>query len=246
MKNLTKLIIALMLVSLTVVGCTNQSSTANDDQNNAEDSEMIAESTPGVQNKVFENEYVKALKVSLEPNQHIPWHEGGPRLVYSLTDYSIRFAEDPDDTTTKEESFQKKEVHWHTESVHKVENTGNSVAEFMIFMRKPATFPESAKYTSQSNVENVQPKGTEVLLENNAVHVTKVMLSSGEKAPMHVGTKRLIYSLSDYTITYNSPDQAATKKSYNKGDVHWHEGGEHAVENTGNKPAKFLVMEFKK
>jgi len=246
MKNLKTVFFALSLVSMTMIGCTNKSGTANDDQNSGEDSEMIAESTPGVQDKVFENEYIKAFKVSLDPNQHLPWHEGGPRLVYSLTDYSIRFAEDPDDTTTKEESFKKEEVHWHTESVHRVENTGNNVAEFMIFMREPGSFPESAEYAAQTNVENVKPKDTDEVLENNAVHVMKVTLSPGEKAPMHVGTKRLIYSLSDYTITYNKPNQEAEEQSYEMGDIHWHDGGEHAVKNSGENPAKFLVMEFKK
>jgi len=73
-------IITLLLVALTFLSCTNSSDTSSDQQ-----PEMVDENLEGVEETVFENEYVQALEVSLEPDQRLPWHEGGPRVVYSLT-----------------------------------------------------------------------------------------------------------------------------------------------------------------
>lgn len=112
-------------------------------------------------------------------------------------------------------------------------------------MRKPSSIPDGSDITTESDVEEVKPSHTNTLLENNAVKVMKIKLASGEKVPMHVGTKRVVYSLSDHIVRFNKPDQSAEKQSFDTGGVHWHEGGEHSVENTGDKPAEFLVMEFK-
>jgi len=116
----------------------------------------------------------------------------------------------------------------------------------MVFMRKPGSFPEEADFSTQSDVEETKPTDTDILLENDAVKVINVQLAPDEKAPMHLGTRRLVYSLSDYTVTFNKPDQSAEAQNFEKGDIHWHEGGEHSVENTGDEPAEFLVIEYKK
>ena len=137
-------------------------------------------------------------------------------------------------------------MHWHDQNVHTVENIGESKAEFLVFMRKPASFPDQADITTEMDVQDEIPSHTSVLHENDAVKVVEVALPEGEKAPTHTGTKRLIYSMNDYTIQFDTPDRSGTERSFTEGDVHWHEGGKHSVNNVGENPAEFLVLEFKK
>ena len=195
---------------------------------------------------VFENEYVKALEVTLGANQQVPWHEGGPRIIYSKSDYSVRFVKSPDDTTTTMNEFSEGDVHWHDQNIHSVENSGSSTAEYMVFMRKSPTFPDDTETTTQGDVAEVESEFTNVLLENDAVKVINVELAPGDETPLHVGARRLVYSLSDYGVTFNKPDQSAENQDFAAGDIHWHEGGEHSVENTGDTTAEFLMVEFKK
>ncbi|MDR9366892.1 MAG: hypothetical protein RI575_16270 [Balneolaceae bacterium] len=85
-----------------------------------------------------------------------------------------------------------------------------------------------------------------VLIKNDAVKEIQVTLSYGENAPMHTGTKRLIDSINVYMIRFNTPNTPGEELNYTEGDVHWHEGGRHSVNNIGDNPAEFLVVEFKK
>ncbi|NBC64977.1 MAG: hypothetical protein GVY07_04850 [Bacteroidetes bacterium] len=191
-------------------------------------------------------ERVQVLKADIQAGQQLPWHEGGPRVIYSLTDYTIRMKKNPDDTTTQRTTLSEGDVHWHDQNVHTVENIGDTKAEFLVFMRKPASFPEKTDVTTESDVQDEVPSDTNVLLENDAVKVIQVTLSSGEKVPMNTGTKRVIYSMNNYTIRFDTPDTPGEEHSFTEGDVHWHEGGRHSVNNIGDNPAEFLVVEFKK
>jgi hypothetical protein len=62
---------------------------------------------------------------------------------------------------------------------------------------------------------------------------------------MHAGINRIIYSLSDYDIKYDSGKDGSRNETFNQGDVHWHDACRHALENTGQTEAKFLVVGFK-
>ena len=150
------------------------------------------------------------------------------------------------DTVSRQNTLHKDEVHWHAQNAHTLVNAGRNAAEFLVFMRKPGSFPDKSTLDTKSDVEEVEPSSTNILLENDAVKVIKVELSQDEKIPMHVGTKRVIYSLSNYTAAFKKPDESAEKQSFKQGDVHWHDGGEHSVKNMGDSPAAFLVVEFKK
>lgn len=235
---------AIIIFSLCIYSCNTNSGNKDRGESAASEAQLLNENNQGVEEVLLENKDVKVLKASLQPGQQLPWHQGGPRVIYSLSDYSIRFKKITDDTLVN--ALRKGEVHWHDQNIHKVENVGNAQAEFLILMRKPSSLPDGSDITTESDVEEVKPSHTNTLLENNAVKVMKIKLASGEKAPMHVGTKRAVYSLSNYTVTFSKPGQSAEEQSFDMGDVHWHEGGEHSVENTGDKPAEFLVIEFKK
>ena len=226
------------LLALFAYGCVE--STENENQ-----SEVAVEDVTVSEKMVFENDYVMAMDVTLNPNQQIPWHEGGARVIYSDSDYTVRFMQTPDDTVSTTNEFTEGDVHWHEQNPHSVVNTGSSTAEFMVFMRKPSTFPEDTDLTTQSDVEEVESESANEVMENEAVKVIKVSLAPGEQTPLHVGTKRAIYSLNNYDVRFNKPDETAENNQFEEGDVHWHEGGEHEIENTGDSTAEFLMVEFK-
>jgi len=234
-----------IVLFLILVGCSKQSDNSGSNHQSEHQSEVIDKNIQSIEDTIFENEYIHVFKCSIKPGQQLPWHNGGSRLIYSESDYSIRFKKNPTDTVIIQNNLKKGEVHWHEKSSHTVENIGNTTAEFVIFMRKPASLPELTINNVHSDVEDVKSQETNVLLQNDFVKAIKVNLSPGVAKPMHVGTTRIVYSLTDYSIKFTKSDQPSQSQKFSVGDVHWHQGGEHAVENTGASDAEFLIIEFK-
>ena len=83
---------------------------------------------------VVENEHVRITDVTLPPGAAQTPHHGLNRLVYSLSDYSIRYTSDRLDDV--EGSFASGEAHWHEADEHAVENIGTTEARFVIFQFK--------------------------------------------------------------------------------------------------------------
>lgn len=80
--------------------------------------------------------------------------------------------------------------------------------------------------------------------ENEYIKVTEFMLKPGDKLPLHKGDPRAIYALSNFKIKWTEGDQVS-EKEWKKGDVHWHDALEHAVENIGDTDANYLVVSRK-
>lgn len=239
MTNL-KLYITIIFSSALLIACSDTQE--NNVQTN--DTDIIEEDMTGVEETVHENEYAKALEVMLEPGQQVPWHEGGPRVIYSQSDYSVRFLKNPEDTTSMMNQFSEGDIHWHNQNTHSVVNTGSTAVEYMVFMRTSTNLPDSSTEMSQKHLMDVQPGVATVELENDSTQVIHVELAAGEEIPLHTGTKRFVYSLSDYDIAFNDPNEENQNRSFETGDVHWHEGGQHSIENTGDTTAEFLLIEF--
>jgi len=236
-----------LMIFLFLSACTGGNTPENEQEPTADtEKEITNESLSGVEQSLLENDHVNVLKVTLKPEESLPWHRGGPRVIYSASDYSVRFKQNPDDKTSQQESFKKGELHWHSKNTHSVKNTGSTKAEFIVFMRKPGSFPEQADYSAKSDLAEEMPDDADVVLENEAVKVINVTLDGGQEVPMHQGVKRLVYSLKDYSLRFNTPNDEAEKQDFEAGDVHWHEGGAHAIENTGDETAEFLLIKFKK
>ena len=111
--------------------------------------------------------------------------------------------------------------------------------------------PEKDKPSEEIVVKTVSPvvlfenDFAEAIFDNNDFRITKVYLSTGESIPMHSGISRIIYSLSDYDLKYESDTEGKLEKQFNSGDIHWHEACQHALENAGETEATFLVVSYK-
>lgn len=191
----------------------------------------------------FETGYAHVHRVNLPAGEAIAPHEGGPRVIYSLGNYALSFETDG---TTTDRTFESGTVHDHEGGVHAVENTGDQPASFIAFERVDGELPEASP--SGETIDAVtMPDGAthEVLLNNDRVTVHRIALEPGTSLPSHYGFPRIIYALSDYTVTFVDPETGErTEKSLSTGDLHDHDPGMHAVENTGDQRAEYLVVAF--
>lgn len=198
---------------------------------------------------LHETAYAEVHRVDLPPGARLTPHEGGERAVYSLNAYTLRFEAEGD--TVAERSFESGEVHYHPSGVHAAdtpENVSDETASFVIFERVEGSLPTTPSADGETLDAVTIPEGAtrDVRLENDDFTVHHITLESGASLPPHFGPARVVYSLTDYTLTFvDSDSDTRSERSFAEGDLHDHEAGRHAVENTGDQPAEYLVVAFK-
>jgi quercetin dioxygenase-like cupin family protein len=239
MKTSIKYFFSLVALAFLLTSCGNQEEQAAQDTD--EDTAVPMEVSPEV---IFENDYARVVKVTLEPGASLAAHEGEQRVIYSLSDYSIDWVEQGKDEGTK--SWKTGDVHFHQAGQHSAKNNGNATAEWLAFVKKDAELPDCSENTEEQDVNSVAPDGVAKLsFDNEVFRITEVTLPPGASIPMHSGVNRVVYSLSDYQTLYEAGDEGKEEKSFKKGDVHWHDACLHALENIGETEAKYLVVSYK-
>lgn len=230
-----KLALSLVLAALLMFACTPK-----------EKEEVVADivaAAPDMAQLIFENDFVKAVEFSLQPGQALPLHKGGPRVVYSLSDYRIMWTEG---SQSLEKEWLRGQAHWHEALDHAVENIGDTEARYLVVTRLDAELPETWEYDLDQDAASADEAHALMVFENDHVRVIEVKIPAGEAQPLHHGLNRLIYSLSDYAIKYTSDRTAEKEVSFAAGDAHWHGADEHAVANIGETDAHFLIFVLKK
>jgi len=79
---------------------------------------------------LYDDANFRVTEISLDPGESIPEHRGMNRIIYSLSDYTIRYRSDKSEVSEK--SYSKGEAHWHEGCQHSVENTGTTEARFLV------------------------------------------------------------------------------------------------------------------
>lgn len=189
----------------------------------------------------LQNEYVDVHRVALPAGASIEPHEGGPRVVYSLGSYTLRFERDG---AAETQSFEAGDVHYHDGGVHAVENTGSEEASFIVFERSDTALPTTQAQDDTPVPTPGEGATDEVIFDNAFAEVHRVTLQPGAQLPPHRGYARALYSLSGYTVTFTGED-GTRQQSFEEGEAHYHDPGDHTVENAGDTVAEFLVVEFK-
>jgi hypothetical protein len=198
---------------------------------------------PDLASLIFENDYVRVAEFTLEPGDALPLHHGGKRVVYAMSDYTLEWSEGEAEPTSKK--WRSSAVHFHDAIAHAAKNTGNTVAHYLVVSRKQVPIPIIEAYDKDRDAGTVDADHSEVILDNDHVRVIEVQIPPGDKQPTHHGLNRVIYALSDYSITYTS-DRTGTKESdVEAGEAHWHGRDAHAVENTGETEAHYLIFAWK-
>lgn len=239
MKNSNFNVLGFLAMMLLLVACAEQNKKNNQLPTNQD--QMFVEVEPKV---IFENDYAKILKIKLSPGESIKPHQGEKRVIYSLSDYSIAWQENGEDLGTK--TWKKGDAHFHEAGKHSATNNGTTTAEWLAFVKKNAELPACEENTLENDVVSVSAEFARVLVENDEFKVTEVTIPVNATIPMHSGVNRVIYSLSDYQIMYESDKEGKGEKSFKSGGVHWHEACQHGLENIGQTEAKYLVVSYKK
>ena len=192
---------------------------------------------------IFENDYTEVTKFTLKPGEEQNEHEGKVRLIYSLSDYTLDWYEQGE--SIGEKSWKKGDVHVHKPGKHFGKNIGTNMAEWLVFARKTDELPESEIKNLANDVNAAAPNFAKQIFDDDQFRVTEVKLPVNESIPSHDGINRIIYSLSDYTLSYQSNKSEPYEKSFKSGEVHWHEAGKHSLKNIGNTEAQYLIVAFK-
>ncbi|WP_100629912.1 hypothetical protein [Algoriphagus formosus] len=231
--------LGVLALALSVAACGNQNTSTNENV-----TEEVKETMELGHELVFENDFAKVMKVSLAPGTSQPSHEGENRIIYSLNDYTIEWEEQGENKG--EQSWKKGDVHFHEAGDHAAKNNGTTAAEWLVFTKKNTELPSCEGNSVNNDVNTVSSDYTKVLIDNDIFKVTEVSLPSGASIPMHAGINRMIYSVSDFQIAYESDKEGKSEKQFAAGDIHWHEACQHALENIGETEAKFIVVAYKR
>ena len=240
MKKSNRNIIVLSIIALSLSACGNEQT--DESKNSVIEQEHVEKE--GTSTVVFENDFAKVTKFTLAPDESVPTHNSEERVIYSLSDYSLDWEEQGENLGTK--SWKNGDVHFHEAGNHAAKNNGTTTAEWIVFTRKGGDLLDCDGKDVKKDVNAVSPDFSEVLLDNENYKITKVRLPKGEKLPMHSGVNRIIYSLSDYQIKYDTNKGSEGEKQMKTGDIHWHEACQHAIENTGETDAEYIVVSYKK
>ena len=198
---------------------------------------------------LYETAYAAVHRIDLPRGASLAPHKGGARVVYSISAYTMQMKSD--DGTVSERAFEAGDVHYHSGGVHASsdpKNIGDEAASFVVFERTEGSLPTESSPDGQVLDEITPPEDAthEVLLENEDFTVHHIALEPGASLPPHAGHARIVYSRSDYTLTFIDRDSdTRTEQSFAEGDLHDHGAGMHAVENTGDQRADYLVVAFK-
>jgi hypothetical protein len=187
---------------------------------------------------LFENEYIRVLGITLEPGQAQPLHMSGDRLIFALSDYTIRYYQ-PEDMI--EISWNAGGVHWHQRGVSAVENAGETVVDYILIERKAKSLP-----SPRTDIESILPYEEEitVIFENDHAQVARFIIPSGESVTAAANRDFLIYALSDFQITYVHDGEDATDHTADEGEVRWFAAGAYTAENTGTDDAVYIAVLF--
>lgn len=237
MKIINKYSVLIVVIITIIVAMSCQSSSRPDTESSSSQDEIV---NPEI---VFENEYTKVVKAILSPGDVLGLHHGESRVIYSLTDYSIDWEEGGEDKGTK--SWEAGDVHFHEAGQHSAINSGTTVAKWLAFIKKDADLPDCAENTLENDVTTIAPEFSNLIFDNDLFRIVEVTLPQSNKIPMHSGINRIIYSISNYKIKYESDREGLGEKEFEEGDVHWHGACQHSVENIGEGDARFLVVSFK-
>src|SRR5215471_6101602 len=92
----------------------------------------------------------------------------------------------------------------------------------------------------------VDPVHYKVILNNQYVRVLDVRHKPGEKSPMHSHPNHVVYSFTDSTVKFISPDGKTETRTGKAGQATWHNAETHTVQNVGKKEEHALDIELKK
>ena len=199
--------------------------------------EDIVKAAPGNVELLLERPSISVMRVTLPPQARLPMHRGGDRVVYSLSDYKLRYL--TPGAEGRIQDFRTGDIHWHSAGVHAVQNVGPIPARYLVVTRKGVNPTPGVT----SNIAELAPDKAQVIFENRDAKVIEIALQPKDKLPMHNAAGRAVYALTAAKLRFIAGGQSIAEE-WPEGAVHWHDGGEHALENLSADPIKLLIFEL--
>lgn len=199
--------------------------------------EDIAKAAPDNVKLLLENDHLKVSKFTVPSQVELPMHRGEDRVVYSITDYRLRLLRP--DVPPSDAVHRAGQAHWHPAGTHGVKNIGPIAAEYLVIERKTSNPTPGVT----SNLAELVPDKARIVFENEQTKVIEVSLNPGDKLPPHTAASRLVYSPTAARLRYTAAG-GTTEEDLAAGAVHFHDGGEHQVENLSDAPVKLVIFEL--
>ncbi len=204
---------------------------------------------------LFENEYVKVVRVHYAPREKVIAHEhtptasayvylndGGP-VIFNHLDKDYGAVTRP---STKAGSFR---VYKGIQEVHEVENKADVPSDFLRVEFK--TDPVDEQTLRGKFFREVYPPGEnfqKVQFENQQIRITRVVWAKGKKLDISTNGSEpsLLIALSPADFKVSGTKDTGKKITLNLGDPEWVGVNQQAVfENVGNAAVEMLRFDFK-
>ncbi|MBK9170751.1 MAG: hypothetical protein IPM24_25300 [Bryobacterales bacterium] len=227
--SLVKVVLPILLLSLPACGPTEETAAAriHDD---------IAIASPDLVKVLLDNDHLTVTRFTIPPQGELPLHKGQDRVVYSLSDYRVHYITPNGDPVLND--LKKGTAHWHSAGVHAVRNVAATTADYLTVARK--AFNPTPGVTS--DLVEQAPNQAKVVFENESAKVIEVTLEPGERQRPHQAAARVVYSITPAKLKYTDPSGTA-ETEHAAGEVHYHAGGEHRVQNVGSGQVRYVVFE---
>ncbi len=188
---------------------------------------------------VFQNDYVQAFHVNVEPGQatqmHIHSHDDGAVRLKDCTFVSDVQGQPPGKPEEAHPGGVSARNNEPTPLVHRVRNVGTTlfdIIDVQVLSRPPgpATDP-------------ISPPAA----ENARMRVYRYDLAPGAASPTHTHKRPyLIIAATDVDLRMTSPDGRSMEHAIKAGDMHWVDTEvTHALANAGNEKAVMVEFELK-
>ena len=82
---------------------------------------------------LLNNANYKVVEIELSPRERQEVHDGGRRVIYSLTDYQLEWFENG---KTVQTLWKSGDVHWHGQVQHSAKNSGKTKANWLVVTLK--------------------------------------------------------------------------------------------------------------
>jgi quercetin dioxygenase-like cupin family protein len=207
---------------------------------------------PQAYKRVFENEWVKVVRVHYEPNEKLPAHahtESAAAYVYLNNGGPVTFTHDYGAATrpaTREGSFR---LYRAITETHTVENTSALPSDFLRVEFK--TEPLEANRMSGRYHREPHPAGElfeKTQFENAQIRATRYLVPAGKTLELKALAEPALFvalTAGDFRATL-AAGTPATEISLPQGGVRWIPMGTEArVENAGSQTAELLRFDLK-
>lgn len=199
--------------------------------------EDIVKAAPDKVELLLENASVSVMRVTLPSQARLPMHRGRDRVIYSLTSYKLRAMSPGTEPVIRD--YKPGDVEWRRSGARAFQNVGPIPARFLVVSRK-ANNPTPGV---TSNVAELAPDKARVVFENEDAKVIEISLQPKDKLPAHKAASHVVYALTPAKLKFTAGGKSV-EEDWAEGSVHWHDGGEHQVENLSTEAVRFVVFEL--